>query len=98
MQLSLSYHFSSLYLLINPVIIAQKTKDIEQGKKAGAFVKEQMARRLNEAYNGILDTWIHTLMVSVDEHGNSSIEAFDKISGVNASFIINQKTLYARRR
>lgn len=94
-KLNLSYNFSTLYLIITPTIIAQKTGDIIEQKKAAAFIKEKNAQRLNESFNNILDAWIKTLFKG-EINKDVIIESHKDIDGISAKFKISTRTIYSR--
>jgi len=96
-ELSLNLVQNTLFLVLQPTIITQRTNEIEMGKICGAFVKEKIAQRLNESYNDILSAWIPTLFPTTEEESNEAvISAFNIKNGVDARFRIGLKTVYAK--
>lgn len=86
---------SSIYLVIDPTIRVAKTRNIELQFKSAAFVKEEMAKRLNGPYNSILEAWIQILFESA-EGQEKSFYSFGELSGIDASFKINNVTSFSR--
>jgi NAD-dependent SIR2 family protein deacetylase len=94
-KINISYNFSTLYLIITPIILAQKTNDIAEQKKAAAFIKEKSAQRLNRSFNDILDSWIKTLFNN-DIKKEVVIESHNDIDGINAKFKLLTRTIYSK--
>jgi len=95
-ELSLNLLQNSLFLVLQPTVIAQRTKDVEMAHTSGAFVKEKIAQRLNEGYNEILSAWIHTLFPTTEGSSEAIISAFNIKNGVDAKFKIGLKTVYSK--
>jgi NAD-dependent SIR2 family protein deacetylase len=92
-KINLTFQFSSIYLILDPTIIVQKSQNTEARSKISPFVKEHLAGRLNQAYNSILDAWIKVLL-----KGEKSIDVstYGGVNGFDANFKINSTTSFTR--
>jgi NAD-dependent SIR2 family protein deacetylase len=94
-KINISFNFSTLYLIITPTILAQKTIDITEQKKAAAYIKEKNAQRLNKSFNDILDSWIKTLFNN-EIKKEVVIESHNNIDGISAKFKLITRTIYSK--
>jgi hypothetical protein len=93
-ELSLQYKLNSLFLVINPSVLATKTDNINEGRLVAPFIKEFTARWYNDKYDRLLSKWIQIL---ISQESQNEIIAFNNIEkGVNASFKIEIKTAYTK--
>jgi hypothetical protein len=90
-KVNLTFQFSTVYLILDPTVIVQKTTDVGMRTKIAPFVKEQLAGRLNSPYNSLLEAWIKVLL-----RGQSSIDVstYGGVNGVDANFRIDSKTAF----
>ena len=95
-KINISFNFSTLYLIITPAILAQKTEDLLDQKKAAAFVKEKNAQRLNLSFNNILQAWLKTLFSNELNKEYLIIESHKNIDGISAKFKILTRTIYSK--
>jgi SIR2-like domain len=93
-SIRIEYRLGRLWMLLEPTVQFEKTKNDDERYLCGDFVRERQARRYNRVADGIFNAWLQVLLPGTQD---AEIRAFDGAPGIEARFVISRRTAFTRR-